>query len=132
MRYAAAVFLAVLFVARAAAPDLAGRYSGDWKSNGSGGNGSFRMNLEHGDGGAWKGDVTFTFGGAEVKTVTREVKVADSRVEISYDFDLIGNELRSRVTGEWNGKGFEGKYQTTSVDGSTPVDEGVWSAAPAK
>jgi hypothetical protein len=62
----------------------------------------------------------------------RQVKVEQSKLEAAYDFDLLGNTLRSRITGEWNGKALDGKYQTTAADGGTAVDDGVWSAARVK
>ena len=132
MRYLTLLFLLLLVHVRAADRDLAGRYAGEWKSNGSGGGGAFRMSLDLTPGGAWKWDVTFMYAGAEVKTTPRELKLNQSKLEGSYDFDLQGFSLRSHVTGEWNGKAFEGRYQTTTTDGSTGVDEGVWNVAPAK
>lgn len=127
------IILLVLFmIASGADPGLAGRYTGDWKSNGGGGNGSFRLSLEPGEAGAWKCEVTFTIGGGDVKTTMREVKVDQSKMEAAYDFDLMGNILRSRIKGEWKGSTFEGTYQTTAVDGGDTVDSGVWNAARAK
>ena len=131
MRYITILFV-LLMIASAADRDLSGKYAGEWKSNSSGGNGSFRLSLDPGAAGAWKCEVVFTFGGEDVKTVMREVKVDQSKLEAAYDFNLLGNPLRSRITGEWNGKAFEGRYQTTAVDGGTAVDDGVWSAAKAK
>jgi hypothetical protein len=124
------MLLVLLMIASAADRDLAGRYSGDWKSSGSGGNGAFRLSLEPAADGMWKCEVTFTFAGEEVKTIVRQVKVEQSKLEAAYDFDLLGGTLRSTITGEWNGKAFDGKYKTTG-DGEA-VDEGVWSAARAK
>ena len=129
MRYITILFV-FLLVASAADLDVTGRYAGEWKSNGSGGNGVFRLSLEPAPDGAWKCEVTFTFAGEDVKTIMREVKVEQSKLDASYDFDLMGNTLTSRITGEWNGKAFDGKYKTTG-DGEA-VDEGVWSAARAK
>ena len=127
-------YITILFVLlmMASGADLSGRYAGEWKGNSSGSSCAFRLSLEQAAGGAWKLDVVFTFGGEEVKTITRSVKVDQSKLDASYDFDLQGNPLRSNITGEWNGKAFEGKYKTTTVDGSTAVDDGVWSAARAK
>ena len=61
-----------------------------------------------------------------------QVKVEQSKLEASYDFDLLGTTLRSRITGEWNGKAFDGRYQTTGGEGGEAVDEGVWNAARVK
>jgi hypothetical protein len=131
MRYLTILFL-LLVTASAADKDLAGRYAGQWKSSNGSGNGDFRLNLETASDGAWKLDVVFIYAGGEVKTITREIKVDQSKLEASYDFDLAGNALRSKITGEIKGTAFEGKYQTTTTDGSTAVDEGTWSAARAK
>ena len=118
-----------LFVLMAA--DVAGRFAGEWKSNGGGGNGAFRMSLEPGSGGACKAEVTFDFSGSDVKTSVRECKMDGTKVDVTYDFDLMGNQLRSHVTGELKGDSIKGAYQTTSSDGA-PVDEGTWSASRAK
>ncbi len=129
MRYFTILFVLLMIASGA---DLSGRYAGEWKSTSAGGDGAFRLSLEPGTGGAWKLDVVFTYAGEEVKSTVRSVKVDQSKLEASYDFELLGNPLRSNITGDWNGKTFEGKYTTTTVDGSTAVDEGSWSAAPAK
>src|SRR6185436_11690583 len=104
------------------------RYTGEWKSTSGDGGGSFRMNLVAADGG-WKWEVTFTYAGQEVKTTPGPVKLEQSKIEGSYDFDLQGFALRSKLTGQWNGKTFEGKYQSGAPDGSATVDEGTWSTA---
>ena len=127
-----ALFLLLLAGVRAADRDLAGRYAGEWKSNGSGGGGAMHINLDVTPDGSWKWDVSFMYAGAEVKTTNGQVKVNQSKLEGSYDFELQGFALRSTVTGEWNGKAFEGRYLTTTTDGSTGVDDGVWNCAPAK
>lgn len=115
----------------AAGDNLGGRYAGEWKSNGSGGTGTFRMALDPRSDGTWKCDVSFTLGGDDIKTTVRTVKVDGSKLEVTYDFELQGNVLRSKVTGQWNGKAFEGQYETTTADGGTGVDDGTWTAAPA-
>jgi len=131
MRYVM-IILALLLSASAADSDLAGRYAGDWKSNGGGGNGTIRLSLEPASGGAWKCEVSFALAGADVKTTMREVKVDQSKLEAAYDFDLMGNVLRSRIKGELKGNALEGSYQTTTVDGGTAVDDGLWKASREK
>ena len=121
-----------LLLLMAADADLAGRYAGEWKSDGAGGGGSFHMTLAPGSEGAWKCDVGFTFGGDEVKTTMRTCKLEQSKLEMVYDFDLQGNGLRSKVTGQWNGKAFEGHYETTAGEGRDAVDQGSWSMTPQK
>lgn len=81
---------------------MTGRYAGDWKSNGAGGGGTFSMKLESASDG-WKCEVSFTFGGADVKTTIRSCKVDQSKLKCVYDFELQGNALESKMTGQWNG-----------------------------
>src|SRR5882724_6611871 len=130
MRYITILFV-LLMIASGADRDLAGRYAGEWKSNSAGGGGAFRLSLDQSPDGAWKLDVVFTYAGAEVKTIVREVKVGQSKLDASYDFDLLGTTLRSKITGELKGTAFEGRYQTTTVDGAAVADEGTWTAARA-
>ena len=132
MRYLTLLFLVLLFSVHAADRDLVGRYAGEWKSSGSGGGGAIRINLDLTSEGVWKWDVTFTYAGAAIKTVSHELKVSQSKLDGSYDFELQGLTLRSHVTGEYDGKAFQGRYETTTTDGSTGVDEGTWTAARAK
>ena len=132
MRYLALGLMLLFVAAQAADRDLAGKYAGEWNSGSGSGGGAFRFTLEAAPDGGWKWDVTFTYAGQEVKTGASTVKVAQSRLEGSYEFDLQGFTLRSRVTGEWNGKAFAGKYQSGAPDGSATVDEGTWSAARAQ
>jgi hypothetical protein len=126
------ILLACLMMASAADSGLAGRYAGEWKSGGGSGGGNFRISLEPGADGAWKCEITFTYAGADVKTGMREVKVDQSKLEAAYDFDLMGNSLRSRITGELQGNVFDGRYKTTSGEGGDAVDEGTWSATRAR
>jgi hypothetical protein len=132
MRSLALIFLLFLLPATAADRDLAGRYDGEWKSNGSGGGGAIHLVLDLSADGVWKWEANFMYAGALVKTVPHELKVNQSKLEGSYDFELQGVTLRSHLTGEYKGKAFEGQYQTTTTDGSTGVDEGTWNAARAK
>src|SRR5258708_15362634 len=132
MRCLSFLFLLLLVQVRPADRDLAGRYAGQWKSNGSGGGGAIRLTLDLPPDGAWKWDVSFEYAGADIKTTPHDLKVSQSKLEGSYDFELQGFSLRSRLTGEWNGKVFEGRYETTTTDGSTGVDDGVWNVARVK
>ena len=128
MRHYAVCLAFFLAVALGANRDLAGRYSGEWKSASSGNGGAIRFTLDNSAAGAWKCDLTFDLDGGGVKTVMRDVKVQDPKVEFTYDFEVQGATLRSHVIGEWSETGFKGKYETTLPDGS-PVDGGTWSAA---
>jgi hypothetical protein len=111
------------------AVDLTGSYSGDWKSEASGNGGAIRFTLSAPAGGAWKSDLAFGLDGSDVKTIMREVKVQDDKVELVYDFDVQGTTLRSHIKGQWNGTAFKGSYETTTPNGSAAVDSGSWSAA---
>jgi len=125
----ALVFLAAAF---AADQDLAGRFAGEWKSASSENGEAIQFVLDPQTGGAWKCDLTFSLNNSEVKTVMREVKLLDGKIELAYDFDVQGTTLRSRVTGQWDGMAFRGKYETTVGDGSQQVDSGSWSASRKK
>ena len=111
--------------------DLAGRYTGEWKSGSSGNGGALRMTLEAVPDGTWKCEAGFTLDGAEIKTATHEIKLQDSKLDLSYDFEVQGARLRSRMTGAWDGSVFKGRYETSIIDGDA-VDAGTWSAGRAK
>lgn len=112
--------------------DMAGRYTGEWKSNGAGGGGAFHITLDAQSGGAWKCGAGFTFNGEEIGTTHCTVKLEQSKLELAYDFELDGNPLHSKLAGQWNGKTFDGQYETTSTEGGDAVDDGSWQAARAK
>ena len=121
--------LLLLVAAYAADRDLAGHFAGDWSSSSSGVGGGFQLSLDPSADGAWKCEVTFALMGEQVKTTMRQVKVEGSKLDVTYDFTFQGAGLRSHITGTWNGKGFDGTYQTTAVEGGAQVDDGKWSAA---
>jgi hypothetical protein len=117
-------------VASAAAPGLAGKYVGEWKSNASGNGGAIRFTLDGPHAETWHSELSFVLDGANVSTVMREVKVSDTTIELTYDFDTQGATLRSHISGDWDGTAFKGKYDTT-VAGS-PIDAGTWTATREK
>ena len=125
-------FMTVLLalVAVCADRDLAGRYTGEWKS-GAGNSGAYHMTLTPRQDGEWTCEAGFGYEGTEVKTKTHQMLLKDSKIDVSYDFELQGAPLRTRMTGEWNGNAFTGKYDTTVIGGD-PVDSGTWTAARAK
>lgn len=126
------VVLVLIAAAFAADRDLAGRFAGEWKSSSSENGGTIQFALDPQEGAAWKCDLTFFLNSGEVKTLMREVKLQDGKIELAYDFDVEGTTLRSRVKGEWDGGAFRGKYETTVSDGAQPVDSGSWSASRKK
>jgi len=105
---------------------VAGHYSGQYQGGSSG---TFSLKLEPSSGGAWKCEVTFTLSGETVKTTMRQCQADGSKIEAAYDFNAQGFSLRSHITGQWNAKGLEGNYKTSTTDGSADVDQGIWSAA---
>lgn len=111
--------------------DLAGRYSGEWKSEWSGNGGALHMNLEAGADGSWKCEAGFSLDGSDIKTTTHQIKLQDSKLDVSYDFEIQGASLRSHMTGEWNGSMFKGRYETALIGGDG-VDAGTWSAGRTK
>jgi hypothetical protein len=125
------LILFALALLAAAGKDLAGRYAGEWKSNGAGGSGAIHMSLQPQADATWKCQVSFHFQGEDIKTTIRTCKVEQTTLEASYDFELENTALRSKITGQWNGKAFEGKYETATVDGGEAIDDGSWNAAPA-
>jgi hypothetical protein len=111
--------------------DVAGRYTGEWKSKSSGNGGALHITLGAAPDGSWKCEADFTLDGAEIKTATHEIRLQDSKLDVSYDFEVQGANLRSRMTGEWDGSVFKGRYETSIIDGDT-VDAGIWSVTRTK
>ncbi len=110
------------------AAGLAGTYKGTY-SGSAGASGDFVVSLTQGGNGDWKSEVTFTLGGADVKTKVTSLAVDGSKVKIVYEFDLQGTALESTVTGELNGSTLAGEYHTKVVADGSAVDEGTWKAS---
>lgn len=125
-----ALCLAVLITTSAAAPGLAGKYVGEWKSSGSGNGGAIRFTLDGPHAEIWKAELSFVLDGADVPTVMRETKVNEAKIELTYTFEAQGTTLQSHITGDWDGAAFKGKYDTT-VSGA-PIDSGTWTAVREK
>ena len=106
------------------AAGLAGTYKGTY-SGSAGASGDFVISLTQ-SGSEWKSEVTFTLGGADVKTKITSIAVDGSKVKIVYEFDLQGTALESTVTGELNGATLAGDYHTKVVADGSAVDEGTW------
>ncbi|MGH9674260.1 MAG: hypothetical protein ACRD44_13850 [Bryobacteraceae bacterium] len=107
------------------AQNAAGRWTG------ASANGDFNIALEP-SAGDWKCEVTFTFGGTEVKTKVTNVKVSGAKVEAQYEFDLGGNILQSTIQGELAGGRLKGTYSTVAVQNRQPVDQGDFEASKVK
>src|SRR5258706_16423901 len=125
MRSLAALFLTLAVTLCASAADLDGTYKGTW--SGGQASGEITMTL-HTAGGATKADVSFAFGGQEIKCNVTSVKVDGAKIEIVYEFDLGDVKLQSTATGELKGKAIEGAYKTKSLADGSAVDEGTWKA----
>jgi hypothetical protein len=122
------LFLLVAFLAGADDQSLAGTYTGDWTGGTASGN--ILLKFEQAEG-KWSCEASFTLSGADVKTVTKSVKVDGNKIEVKYEFDLQGNKLMSTVTGQLQGRTLEGKYETVTVPDGGPVDAGTWKAKAA-
>jgi len=109
------------------AAGLAGTYKGTY-SGSAGASGDFVVSLTQADSGDWKSEVTFTLGGADVKTKITSLSVDGSKVKIVYEFDLQGTALESTVSGELTGATLSGDYHTKVVADGSAVDEGTWKA----
>ena len=107
---------------------LAGTYKGTY-SGSAGASGDFVVSLTQAENGEWKSEVTFTLGGADVKTKVTSLKVDGSKVTIVYQFDVQGTALESTITGEVNSVALAGDYHTKVVSDGSAVDEGTWKAA---
>ena len=109
------------------AAGLAGTYKGTY-SGSAGASGDFVVSLTQAGNGDWKSEVTFTLGGADVKTKITSLAVDGSKVKIVYEFDLQGTALESTITGELNGATLAGDYHTKVMADGSAVDEGSWKA----
>lgn len=122
------VLLALVVCSPAAEKQWAGTYLGDWISTIGGVKGSFRMTLRQDAAGKWECDVMFTMGDREVKTTVKSLRVGDSKIEVSYEYDLSDIRLMSEITGELAENQLEGRYQAKTVPDGTPIDEGTWKS----
>src|SRR5271163_3309004 len=109
------------------AAGVAGKYKGTY-SGSAGASGDIVVTLKQADDGAWKSEVSFTFGGQDIKTKVTSVSVDGSKVKIVYEFDLDGNGLESTITGELKGTTLAGDYHTKATTDDSAVDEGTWTA----
>lgn len=120
------ILLFVLALISVFAQSVAGSYAGSWSGAASG---DFRMTLTSSEAGEWKADVTFTLGGQEYKTKVTSVKVDGNKLEITYQYNLQGNDLQSKISGELKDKTFEGTYKATTLGDGATVDEGTWKVS---
>jgi len=120
------LFALTVAVAEPLAP---GTYKGKYEGS-AGSSGDFKVALSKA-GEEWKGDVTFSLGGQEVKCTVKTVQVTGAKLKMVYSFDLQGTPLESQIDGELTGGKLAGKYRTqVSGDGSA-VDEGTFTTTAA-
>jgi hypothetical protein len=132
MRSLCLLFLATVLLVRAADTGMAGPYAGEWKSDSSGSGGAVHMTLAAAPDGSWKCDISFTLAGEEVKSKVQSFKFENSQLDVAYDFEIQGVVAHSKLTGNWDGKVFSGRYQTTVVDTADAGDAGTWNAERSK
>ena len=107
----------------------AGTYVGDWASTIGGAKGSFRMTLRAAGADQWQAEVKFTFGDREVTTTVKRLKIAGSKIEVAYEYDLGDARLMSEITGDLKDGKLEGTYQAKTVPDGSPIDDGTWKSA---
>ncbi len=112
---------ALLFSLAAQAP---GMYQGTWASGSSGNSG--KLSLAFTDSGL--AAASFTLEGQEVVTKPISSKPSESGLDFTFEYDVGGTRLRSRMQGKPEGKTLKGKYQSSPAEGGSPVDEGTWEA----
>ena len=132
MRYLFFILLICVVASSAAGVGIAGRYTGEWKSDSSGNNGAVHITIASGANDTLTGEASFTITGQEVKTVVESVKFSGAQLEMTYTFEIQGAALRTKHTGTWDGKILNGRYVTTLISSGEGVDAGTWNASPAK
>jgi len=131
MRLIFCALLFTLFTVQGADSDLAGTFTGQWKSNGESGGGAYSITLKPVAGGTWTADVSFNVAGEDIKAAVKEVKVTGTKLDIAYDFETQGTGLKGTATGELKGAVLAGTYQSL-IPGGAAVDEGTWTATRTK
>jgi hypothetical protein len=100
---------------------IAGKYTGIWKSDAESGN--LSLNLKQ-DGAAWSAEASFTFQGAEVAATVTSVKVDGSNVEIVLGWNIDETPGVSRLTGKLADDKLNGTYQSETPEN---VTTGTWN-----
>jgi hypothetical protein len=131
MRLIACALLFTLFAVQGADSDLAGTFTGAWKSNGESGGGAYSITLKPAAGGTWTADVSFNVGGEDIKAAVKQVKVTGTKLDLAYDFETQGAALKGTATGELKGAVLAGTYQSLIAEGMV-IDEGAWTATRTK
>ena len=111
------LMLAILVWAQAA-----GDYKGSWASKLSGSTGKLAFTFQ--DSGL--SAASFSIQGQEVKAALLSSKSDGKTTELTFDYDLDGNNLRTKMQGTVTAHALKGTYQTVPAAGGSPVDEGTW------
>ena len=127
MRRIAVLLILLAGVLAAADKDLAGTYTGEYKSAVRGGGGPIQVTLTQSSGG-WKSEVKFSVDGSPVAAQVRSTALQDGKLEVVYGCEIGGSELRVKLTAKWSGSEFAGAYECVTAEGSEVVDSGTWSA----
>lgn len=112
--------------------EVAGRFRGDWSSNGSGASGAIELTIKPGPDADRTSQATFTLSGSEVKTRIRTIHVAGDEIEMSYEFGTESTQLVSKLKGRLAGEKLTGTYQTTIAGQDEKVDEGTFKTTLVK
>lgn len=107
----------------------AGKYTGTWVGLQS--DGAINIALAQSAQGEWTADVSFTFGGQEVKCKTVRIKVDGDKLDLAYEFNIGGLQATSTVAGKFEGEKLDGKYSTKSAEGAD-VDQGTFKTTLSK
>jgi hypothetical protein len=111
----------------ASAAGLNGTYKGTW--SGSNGGGDLVITVDSRDSSHPKAEVSFTLAGQDVKCSVTSASVKGPKINVTYKFEIDGNELQSSVGGELQGNTLQGGYTTKAVADGSEVDSGTWKAS---
>ena len=101
-----------------------GQYAGTWASSSSGSAGKIALAFT----GADLTSASFTMQGQDIKAKPISFRKMETECEFVFEYSIDGNVLRSKMLGTVTAKSIKGKYNSTTPDGTTPVDEGTWEA----
>jgi hypothetical protein len=127
MRRVVLGLVVLLAVAFAADTDLTGGFAGTWKNQTTGDSGVLRFTLKN-TAGNWTAEAGITYQGAELVGTTQSLKVENGKLELVYDCNVQGSNVRVVQRGQWNGTEFSGTFSGMLVDSGELVGGGPWSA----
>jgi len=98
-----------------------GNYTGTW-TGASGSGGKIKLTFN----GEGLQTASFTLQDQEVKAKPGSFKANGQTVTFTFDYEVDGNPLQSRMQGTITGKTLKGKYESVPAGGGAAVDEGTW------